>query len=186
MRRIFFSTMTAALLCFSLNASAEESKHPLRVGFGMDLGVPSGAALGVVVHPKVDWASVQLSLTHNVLAFGGRASLKLDPLALKPNLPIGLFADVQGGFAAQGNIPGHSDLPSVGYDYLNLYGGLRLGKPNGFHWNFEVGPTYMHISTDNFQSALKSGNVPGLSVGNPTVNGWLIPTFVTGFEVVWP
>lgn len=185
MRRIFVTAMTLALLCFSVSASAEETKHPVRVGFGMDLGVPSGVALGVVVHPKIDWLSAQASLTHNVLNFGGRLSVKLDPLALKPNLPIGLFFDAQGGFAAQGNIPGHSDLPSLGYDYLNLYGGLRLGKPNGFHWNFEVGPTYLHASTDNFQAVLKSGT-PGLSVGNPTVNGWVTPTFVTGFEVVWP
>ncbi len=191
MRKSIVITVALAALCISATASAEEKQenaHPFRVGFGMDLGVPSGAALGLVVHPKVDWASVQLSLTHNVLNFGGRASLKLDPMALinRGNLPIGLFADAQGGFAAQGTIPGHSDLPSLGYDYLNLYGGLRLGKPNGFHWNFEVGPTYMHINTDNFQAVLKNGNVPGLSVGNPTVNGWLVPTFVTGFEVVWP
>ena len=191
MRKALFTGLAIALVCVTATASADPlfgGDHPLRLGFGMDVGVPSGASLGLVVHPKQDWISVQPSLTYNGLAFGGRLALKLDPMALinKGNLPIGLFADAQGGFAGEGTIPGHSDLPGIGYDYLNLYGGLRLGKPNGFHWNFEVGPTYMHASTNNFQSLLKSSGTSGLTVGNPTVNGWLIPTFVTGFEVVWP
>lgn len=188
MRKAVFGAFAVALLCASATASADPlfgGNHPLRLGFGADVGVPSGASLGLVVHPKLDWVSVSPSLTYNGLAFGGRLALKLDPMALATRLPIGLFADVQGGFAGQGNIPGHSDLPSVGYDYLNLYGGLRLGRPNGFHWNFEVGPTYMHVNTNNFQSVLSSAPA-GLTIGNPTVNGWLVPTFVTGFEVVWP
>lgn len=188
MQRNIALGLTLALLCVSGIASADPlfgGNHPLRLGFGADVGVPSGASLGLVVHPKQDWFSVSPSLTYNGLAFGGRLALKLDPLALLPNLPIGLFGDVQGGFAGEGNIPGHSDLPGLRYDYLNLYGGLRLGKPNGFHWNFEAGPTYMHINTNNFQSIFGS-NANGLTIGNPTVNGWIVPTFVTGFEVVWP
>lgn len=159
--------------------------HPFRIGFGMDLGVPSGAAVGVVVNPKADWVRLQASLTYNYLAFGGRASLQLDPLALLPKVPIGLFADVQGGFYPRANVPGHSDLPQVGYDYLNLYGGLRLGRPNGFHWNIEVGPSYMHVATNNFQSLVNKTGTSGLMAGNPVVNGWLTPTFETGFTAVW-
>jgi hypothetical protein len=176
--------VTVALLSVSSIASADEAKHPLRIGFGGDIGVPSGFALGVVVHPKIDWVSAQLSLTHNTINFGGRMSVKLDPLALLPKVPIGLFADFQGGIAGRGNVPGTTDLPPVGYNYLNFYGGLRLGKPNGFHWNFEVGPSYVVATTKDFQSVLsKSGN---LTVSDPTVSAWLIPTFVTGFEVVFP
>jgi hypothetical protein len=166
----------------------EPSHHPFRMGFGMDLGVPSGAAVGLVVNPGLDWVRAQASLTYDYLSFGGRGSLQLDPFALLPNCPIGLFADVQGGFQPEANIPGKSDLPAVGFDYVNLYGGLRLGKPNGFHWNFEAGPTYMHVSTRNFQSIVnQAGSGSGnLVLGNPQVNGWLVPTFETGFTVVWP
>lgn len=160
--------------------------HPFRIGFGMDIGVPSGAAVGVVVNPKVDWVRLQASLTYNYLAFGGRASLQLDPMALLPKLPIGLFADVQGGFFPRANVPGHNDLPQVGYDYVNVYGGLRLGRPNGFHWNLEIGPSYMHVATNNFQSLVSKTGTSGLTLGNPTVNGWVVPTFETGFTVVWP
>ena len=165
----------------SRGASAE----PVRLGFGMDVGVPSGASLGVVVHPATDMVSLQPSLTYNGLGFGGRLAVKFDPMALARNLPVGLFLDFQGGFAGSGNVPGHSaDLPSVGYEYVNTYLGLRLGKMQNFHWNFEAGPSYMHVATGNFQSVVGAGS--GLTVGNPTANVWLLPTFTTGFEVVWP
>lgn len=202
MRKTLFGALVAALMCVSVSASADPlfgGDHPLRLGFGMDVGVPSGASLGLVVHPKMDWVSVQPSLTYNGLAFGGRLAVKLDPLALinthryadghfwteRASLPIGLFADVQGGFFGQGSIPGGSNLPSLGYDYLNLYGGLRLGKANGFHWNFEGGPTYLHATAGNFQSVV-GNSASGLTIANPTIDGWVCCTFVTGFEVVWP
>lgn len=188
MKRYVILFMTLALMCLSVSASADPlfgGEHPLRIGGEMDLGLPSGVALGVVVHPKVDYLVPSLALTYNGLSFGGRLALKFDPLALKRNVPIGIFIDLQGGIVGQGNIPGHSDLPSLGYDYMNFYGGLRLGKPNGFHWNFEVGPTYLAAHTGNFQSVLPSDS-KGLTVSDPGVHGWVVPTFITGFQVVWP
>jgi hypothetical protein len=183
--RKFFSRSLIFAVMIAMPAMADKpvDKHPLRVGFGMDVGVPSGAALGLVVHPKVDWLTLNLAVTYNALNVGERLSLKLDPMALAPNLPIGLFVDVQGGWALNGTIPGHSDLPGVGYHYANFYGGLRLGKPNGFHWNLEVGPTYLMANVDNLGSVV--GDVKGLTFSNPTVRGWVMPTFVTGFEVTW-
>jgi hypothetical protein len=151
----------------------------------MDLGLPSGVALGFVLNPKLDWLRLQASLTYDYLSFGGRGSVQLDPLALLPNLPIGLFADIQGGFQPMATIPGHSDLPGVGIDYLNSYLGLRLGKPNNFHWNIEGGYTRLHVSTSNFQSVVnQAGSPSGLVIGNPTLDGW-VPTAETGFTIVW-
>lgn len=185
-------------------ACTTAAADPLRVGFGMDVGVPSGGAVGVVVNPGLDWARLQASLTYDYLSFGGRGSLQLDPMALIQvhhydklsglfwtghDFPFGIFADIQGGFQPEARIGGRSDLPSVGFDYVNLYGGLRFGNPNGFHWNIEAGPTYMHVSTNNFQSILSqtnSSSVSGLVLGNPTVDGWVVATVSTGFTVVWP
>jgi hypothetical protein len=151
----------------------------------MDVGVPSGAALGVVVHPFTEIVSTQLSLTYNGIAPGGRLSVQLDPLAaLFPRGALALFADVQGGFTGDGKIPGHQ--VELGYDYVNVYGGLRLGRANGFHWNIEVGPTYLSATTRNFQSLVNQTGTSGLVIGDPTVHGWIVPTIVTGFEVVWP
>lgn len=183
MKTLLFALPIFTIACMSTVAHADDDAHPLRIGFGADVGVPSGAALGVIIHPKEDWLTAEASLTHNVLNFGGRLSLKLDPMALAKNLPIGVFVDVQGGFAGAGNVPGHSDLPSVGYDYVNLYGGLRFGKPNGFNWNLEMGPSYMHVSTGNFSSVV---NTTGVTLGNPQANLWIAPAFSTGFSVVWP
>ena len=182
MKRLMFGSSIVALLC-AVSSPAMADDHPFRAGFGIDLGVPSGLAVGFVVHPKEDWLTTELSLTHNVLNFGGRLSIKADPMALLPNLPIGVFFDAQGGFAASGNLPGHSDLPSFGYDYVNLYAGLRLGKSSGFHWLIEAGPSYMHVSTGNFSSIV---NTTGVSLGNPTANLWILPTVITGMEVSWP
>src|ERR1039458_58138 len=126
MRKIIFSLVASLALLTSSVAMADGpactnpitvtpctldgSNHPFRFGFGMDLGLPSGVALGFVLNPKLDWLRLQASLTYDYLSFGGRGSVQLDPLALLPNLPIGLFADIQGGFQPMATIPGHSDL----------------------------------------------------------------------------
>lgn len=179
----FYMGALTALAIMAVSAGAAADDHPFRLGIDADIGLPAGAGLQLTVHPKEDWARLGLAADYNYLGFGGRASLELDPLALLPKLPIGLYADVQGGFFPQAAVPGHSNLPQVGYDYLNLYGVLRFGTPGGFHWNFMAGPTYLHITTGNFQSVLNNSGASGLKVGNPTVDGWLTPTFSTGFEV---
>lgn len=181
------ASLVLAVVSTSFSVSATEPvPHPLRLGFGIDIGAPSGVALGLVVHPKIDWVSAQLSVTHNAINFGGRGSVKLDPLAIFPNLPIGLFGDLQAGIAGRGNVPSVSEAPPLGYNYVNLYGGLRLGKPNGFHWNFEAGPSYLVAKTSDFQGFVSKNTSGDVRVSNPTVSAWITPTFITGFEVVWP
>ena len=156
-----------------------------RLGFGMDVGVPSGIAVGFVLQPRFDWVSAKLSFTENVLSPGARGSLTFDPVAGFSHVPVGVLADFQVGFAGMGWLPGHADkLPSFGYDYVNTYLGLRLGRATGFHWNFLVGPTWMTASTTNFQSVVGK-STSGLTVGNPSFTGWITPTFETGFVVVW-
>lgn len=186
MRKMIFTSIVMASLAISSISFADgkEKKNPFRYGFGMDAGIPSGVSVGFILHPKIDWASAQASITHNALAFGGRLSAKLDPIAYDPRIAAGLFLDLQLGFNGQGNIPGQSDLPSVGYTYFNTYAGVRLGKPNGFNWIIEAGSTYMNIGTSNFQS-FASKHSKDLTVSNPTISGWVFPTFITGFSVVW-
>ncbi len=155
-------------------------------GFGLDVGVPSGIAVGFVFTPWVDWARFDVSFNENVLAPGGRGSLQLDPLAVFHRLPIGVFADFQYGGFANGTVPGHSTtLPGFGYTYESILGGIRLGKPNGFHWNFEIGASHLNISTTNFQSVINNSSLTGLTIGNPSASAWLTPAFETGFAIVW-
>jgi hypothetical protein len=158
-----------------------------RLGFGADIGLPSGFAVGLVFNPWLDWVRLQASLTENVLHTGGRGSIQLDPMALMPRLPVGVFGDFQFGGFGQGGIPGHSNLPTVGYTYESLLAGLRLGRPNGFHWNIELGTTHMNVSSGNFAAVVNSngGGSSGLTIGNPKISGWASPAFDTGFTVVW-
>lgn len=178
MKKFLIGSVAMALALVSTGAMAD----PVRLGPSADIGLPSGGAVGVTLNPKLDWVRLSLDLTYDYLSFGGRAGVQLDPLALLPKVPVGIFVDIQGGFQPTAGIPGHSDLPKVGFDYVNLYGGLRFGPPNSFHWNFEVGPTYMHITTQNFQKVVGSV-ASGVTLGNPHANGWIVPTFVTGFTV---
>lgn len=181
-KSFIFCGLTAALMCWTNPAHADQSVH---IGIGSDIGVPSGLAIGGVIcdYDKCGLRT-ELALTYNTIAFGGRLSFKLDPLALNNNNLIGVLFDIQGGLTGQGHIPGHSDLPSVGYQYLNFYGGLRLGKAKNFHWNFEVGPTYFHAAANNFQSFTNKNGTNNVTVSDPGIKGWLVPTFITGFEVL--
>lgn len=175
----------AAFSALMFSSSIAEA-DPLRIGFGGDVGIPSGISVGVVVHPKVDWVSVQLSITHNIINFGGRIAAKVDPLAYFSSVPVGIFGDFQFGGNFSGNIPSLSDFPTIGYRYINMYGGLRLGRPNGFHWNFEVGPSFIDVSTHNFQTFVNKDTANKVTVSEPKVSLTLTPTFITGFEVMWP
>lgn len=199
MRKFLFAALSVAVVSITDAASAD----PVRAGFGVDVGVPSGAAVGAVITPATDAVRARISLTYDYLALGGRLSLQLDPMALIQvqheayingrhvywsghDFPFGIFADIQGGFQPLAAIPGHDDLPHVGFDYVNLYGGLRFGNPHGFQWDIEAGPTYIHAMTRNFQSVVSNAGVNGLVLGNPTVNGWVSPTVITGFQLVFP
>lgn len=188
MNKLLCSVLTLAFVGVSSVASAQETtpnNHQVRVGFGADLGVPSGIGVGLIVHPAVDWLSLDVSFQENILSPGGRASVRLDPLAVLPRLPFGVFIDGQYGIFGRGVIPGKSsNLPSIGYQYVNTYLGLRFGRANGFYWFIEGGPSYLDINSSGFSNLVSKSN--GFSVGNPTVTGWITPTALTGFSVVWP
>jgi hypothetical protein len=181
---LFGASLVTALMISSV-ASADDESRVIRIGLGADVGVPSGASLGIVACDNACAFRAQVSMTHNAMGLGGRASIKADPLAFIPKNPIAIFFDLQGGIASQGKIPGTTNLPPLGYDYLNFYGGLRFGRAKGFHWVLEVGPTLLVANTSNFQHYADNNGTTNVKVSNPTVTAWIVPTFVTGFEVVW-
>lgn len=200
MRKSFLmgAPIVALMLATAATAHADDRNDEVRVGAAFNVGVPGGVAVGVVVNPKLDWLRLELDIASNYLSVGGRASVQLDPMAevlvvshhqlsdgtdfiTKSPLGIGVFADVQGGFFPTSSVPGHDDVPKVGYQYLNIYAGLRLGNPLGFHFNVELGPTYIHATTGNFQHAVGTTE-PGLTIGNPSARGWFTPTGMIGFQ----
>jgi len=87
MHKTILISLTAVSIFIAAQASAQSlyadnyhpdityQSHPVRVGFGVDLGVPSGFAVGLIVHPRVDWVSLQASFTETYFAPGGRLSV---------------------------------------------------------------------------------------------------------------
>lgn len=147
------------------------------LGVQLDVGVPDGAALGLVVRPRVEWLRLELAGTYNGLAPGMRLGATLDPVSfgIAPTLTA------EAGFAMQGTVPDRSDLPSLGYDYLNLHLGVEFGKRDYWRFFVHAGPSFVHASTENFSSITSGAH--DLQLGEPTADAWLLPTAKLGFAL---
>jgi hypothetical protein len=192
------SSVLLAAICFAGTSLADDYTpyHPdisrelsvnnhLRVAPGISFGVPVGASFDITVHPFVDWLQLEGSVTYNYVAVGYKFGAIWDPInMLWPDSGVGLFADLQYGVSPMGSIPGVDNAPSVSYSYTNFYGGLRLGNAKGFHWDIELGPSWINFNTSNFQSFVNSNNSNNnVKVADPTVSAFASPTFLTGFSI---
>lgn len=182
MYKFLIAVMACLLLVTASTAARADEPTPERhrwVGMQFDVGAPDGVALGVVVRPYVNWARLNLSGTYNAIAPGIRGGVTLDPI----KFPVAPTLTFEGGHAWNGNIPGGgSNLPQVGYDYMNLHLGLEFG--NRDHWRFflQGGPSWMHVQTSNFQAVVGSSD-SSLVIGNPSANVAVIPTAKLGFAL---
>jgi hypothetical protein len=174
-----------ATMCMSASAMADDADtvdHRLHLGTVLTIGAPVGIGLGLAVNPGVQWLTLSANFTDNVLAPGAMFAAKFDPIAaVAPHSFVGVYADVEGGFAGQGNVPGQGNF-AVGYDYANFYAGLRVGRTTSFSWFLGLGPSFLHISTANFQSLVPNTTVSNLTISNPRADGWVFPTAATGFQ----
>ncbi len=145
------------------------------IGMTMDLGVPDGAALGVVVRPAFDWLRLGAAATHNGMAPGVRLGVTFDPVdfALAPTFTA------EGGHYWAGTLPGVSKAPSIGYDYANLHLGLEVGSRATFRFFLRGGVSWLDVSTAHFQNA--SGGT-GSGIGDPSFSGWIAPSGKLGFS----
>jgi hypothetical protein len=189
MYRFLMAALTGLLLMMATTAAKADESTPTTatsqvviperhrwVGMQFDVGAPDGVALGVVVRPYVNWARLNLSGTYNVLAPGIRGGITLDPI----KFPVAPTLTFEGGRSFNGDLPGKHNLPEVGYDYMNLHLGLEFG--NRDHWRFflQGGPSWLHVTTGNFQSVVGSSDA-SLVIGNPTANVAILPTAKLGF-----
>lgn len=191
-KKLLAALVAATALTITGGASADEATYSVNeyhpdvsqsqprhrwLGMQVDVGAPDGAALGLVVRPKFDWLRLEAAGTYNGLAPGGRLGLTLDPVSfgIAPTLTA------EAGFAGQGAIPNHADLPMVGYDYANFHLGLEFGSRSSWRFFFHGGPSFLHVSTSNFQNAVSLGN--GITLANPTTDAWVIPTFKLGLSL---
>jgi hypothetical protein len=149
--------------------------HHRTFGMFMDLGVPDGGALGLVVRPRFDWLRIGGAVTHNGMAPGMRLGVTIDPIAF----PIAPTFTIEGGHYWEGRLPVVSNSPSIGYNYANFHLGLEVGSRAAFRFFLRGGVSYLDVNTAHFQSA-PSGS--GSGIGDPSYSGWLAPSGKLGFS----
>lgn len=139
-------------------------------GMSMDIGVPDGAGLALVVRPKFDWLRLGGAFTYNGMAPGARVGVTLDPVSF----PLAPTLTVEGGHYWAGTVPGVQGSPVVGYDYANLHFGLEVGSRANFRFFLRGGASWLALSATHLSSG-------GSGIGDPSFTGWLAPTGKLGF-----
>jgi hypothetical protein len=145
-------------------------------GMSMDLGVPDGAALGLVVRPRFDWLRIGAAVTHNGMAPGARLGVTFDPIdfGLVPTFTV------EGGHYWEGTLPLVRNSPAIGYNYANFHLGLEVGSRASFRFFLRGGVSWLDVSTAHFQNTMPSSSS---SIGDPSYSGWLAPSGKLGFSL---
>ena len=178
MKRLFIAIMALCALTFTgASAYADEDSQPRHrtVGVGLDVGVPDGVAVGVVVRPVVNWLRLEAAGTYNLMAPGIRGGLTLDPV----NFGVAPTFTFEGGHAFEGNVPHIDKQIGVQYNYANLHLGLEFGRRDYWRIFLRGGVSYLDLQTSGFQNATKVG---GFNLDNPSFDGWL-PSAKLGFAL---
>jgi hypothetical protein len=181
---VLTSLATASPALADANAAGShsiiEADHSVRgqprhrtFGMSMDVGVPDGAALGLVIRP--DWLRIGAAVTHNGMAPGVRLGVTLDPFesAMAPTFTV------EGGHYWEGRLPLIQGSPAIVYNYANFHLGLEVGSRAAFRFFLRGGASWLGVSAANFQSA---GGAGGSQIGNPSYSGWLAPSGKLGFS----
>lgn len=151
--------------------SVDDKARHRTFGMTMDLGVPDGAALGLVVRPKFDWLRIGAAVTHNGMAPGARLGITFDPIVF-PMVPT---FTVEGGHYWEGTLPLLKNSTTIGYNYANFHLGLEVGSRATFRFFLRGGASWLDVSTAHFQGGSSA-------IGNPSYSGWLAPSGKLGFS----
>ena len=181
MRKLFVIALLSASLLFTSSAVADTptpKKHKW-VGIGVDLGVPDGGAIGIVVSPYYYWLKVSLSYTNNYFASGGRGGVTLDPI----KFVIAPTFTTEYGFSTKFNASDTftSNLPSISYEYVNFQPGIELGSPNGFRFFLRAGVTSAWVRGYEYTEVTDNST---LTIYDPKAHVWIAPTFKLGFTAL--
>ena len=155
MKKYLLSLLLICLVSFCIpTAQADDTSRDPLIGMQLDLGVPDGAALGIVLSPCIYWAKLSGAITTNGFGVGWRVGLILDPL----DFPIGPSATVEYGNSGSFNISSlvDEDLPDVAYSYINLHLGMEFGDPRSFRFYLKGGPSWLFLETHNLQQIIKT------------------------------
>jgi hypothetical protein len=157
-------------------------------GMSMDVGLPDGAAVGLVVRPRFDWLRIGGAVTHNGMAPGARVGVTLDPIAF----PIAPTLTVEGGHYWEGTLPVIKNGPAIGYNYANFHLGLETGNRSTFRFFLRGGVSWVDVSATHLPATGGTGGtgggaggmsvMSGSALGDPSYSGWLAPSGKLGFS----
>jgi hypothetical protein len=182
-----FAMMPAAPASADKAPAAGPPRHRT-FGMTMDVGVPDGAALGLVVRPHFDWLRIAGAVTHNGIAPGVRVGVTLDPIAF----PIAPTLTFEAGHYWEGKLPMIQDSPTLGYNYANIHLGLEIGNRATFRFFLRGGVSYLDVNASNINmgsgssgtvAANGSNAMSGSGIGNPSFSGWVAPSGKLGFSL---
>jgi hypothetical protein len=162
---------------------APEAPSTPRIGAGVDLGLPDGATVSIVVRP-IRSIRAHAGLSHNLISLGERVGLTWVPLSwwASPTL------SVEYGHYADGNanplvrmVSGDSSFSSaildrVGYDYANAHVGLELGR-RWFTFYIHAGYSRITSTVHNLSAETMSesaGNTTVTFSKDPSVRLWAV------------
>lgn len=146
------------------------------VGLDFSAGLPSGLAVGVVVHPAVNWLHLNVAGTY-ALSPGLLFGATFDPMPWA----VGLTLTPEAGFVGKADLPGVKNSPQFNYQYESILLGLEFGRRSNWRFYIRGGPTHINANSYEFSKILNLTD-PTITVGNPTVGGWL-PTGRVGFDI---
>jgi hypothetical protein len=166
----------------AVHAASETPAAP-RIGAGVDLGLPDGATVSIVVRP-IRSIRAHAGMSHNLISLGERVGLTWVPLSwwASPTL------SVEYGHYADGNanplvrmVSGDASFSSaildrVGYDYANAHVGLELGR-RWFTFYIHAGYSRITSTVHNLSAETMSESAGTTTVTfskDPSVRLWSV------------
>lgn len=168
----------------------EPQRDKFHGGFDLSIGVPQGAGVGFAFEPFTHWVRGEIGVQNNLFSWGGMASATFTPIKF-PIMPV---LQLEGGFFPQGTAPSFivsaadgKILPTVGYQYLSFGPGVEFGNREHALFFIHVDASYIHASSGNFQAVVNDNvkSIGNLTVANPNISGWVLPTARLGFVVMF-
>jgi hypothetical protein len=157
------------------------------LGAQLDVGVPDGAGLSLVVRPW-KWTRFEAGVLENGVSAGVRAGVTVMPWQwwVTPVLTgeAGYFFAGDGNHLVRliGSNPNFSNafLSSIQYDFLNAHLGLELGSPRRFLFTLHGGLTHLDLYDNSFAQGLQQASKSSWTGGTASVH-LNIPSVKFGF-----
>jgi len=187
MKHLLVSSVVAVLSLASVPAMAQQTywvqapPPPPRykfIGMSFDVGVPSGAALGLELRaPFVPWFKLNGAFTYT-LAPGARVGLVVDPIKF-PVVPLGV---VDVGYQSPISVNASGGTVGGSFTYEDFMGGLGFGSRDGFRFMLLAGETHLDGNVTGLASIVNT--TQGVTYGDPKFHGW-VPCARLGFSLLF-